>query len=502
MARIYLPSLPQAPAKLSPELRNPLAGINEHCEQDNEEIRKLLATTASIQGRLLGLCIIVRSDLTSILNEGQEHIQKLSQTLPRDGMFFIMDEEGKHIFGGIPGVKVFQGMGSANAEVVEGLETYRKQMRSLPVMHTESFAEILGDTKGKLVLETGAGTDIARIKKLKEKTEAEGGLLICHDPAPYAAKLTQAVLPTVPYIATPARSELLVPILSASPRAKIITLKDTISSMTYGGLNELFFIAEQLNVEKIIMTQSLTIAPNANYFVEGAKPQSEFFDEYLMAKILKNISLFGGSRQKDLFLAFGEQLRMSITAIMLEIVRFKILRDLQAKGYKNCETWITSKSETLPPEQAQEFLDQYDDGYYPQFLKDTFNGFEFSPFGIKFSKDATVTEKQLKITQTQFHIIASKDRSGLTIGRQVPNSSIITPLNQRVIDICHVQAITGHTFTANDIQQLKPCLSYANRSAIDYIYHTLVEMVPQPDIIKSQKLDREKFIEGFVKNIK
>lgn len=268
----------------------------------------------------------------------------------------------------------------------------------------------MGCPKGGIILETGAGTDYERLKKMDEYARSVGGRLICHDTAPLASHLSSSHLEDVPFLALPSSSELLSLPFADVNKPVIITLKDVVSSMAFGQIDELSIVAGNIGARKIIVTQSLGLAgDSSNMIPEGWRTNEPNYQGYLGNKVVELFLREGQGLSENSIFAISIQIQHVIDLVIMELAkRYMKIGATEFAGMNKDRIINVEENSFLDNERASEYLSKFFPNFFEAFMSGNFNKLVISPFGVHLVKDPSI-KRGLSISSIRTHWEFSKD---------------------------------------------------------------------------------------------
>lgn len=323
-----------------------------------------------------------------------------------DRLFYVASDTGEDFFQGRMGFGILQDIGSCGAFTREELLKLRNIALEVADRHDDFALRLVDSPRGGIILETGAGADFSRIKKMQEYAQRVGAKLICHDTAPLASKRSVDYLDGVPYLALPSSSELLSLPFADIGRPLTITLKDVVSSMAFGQMDELCEVAKNVGARKILVTQSLALAKQNNMFPEAWRFGSPRFAVYIVNTLLPLMMDYASSGQEvqPFFSYVALQVQHVIWLVMMELAKRAMCRYAsQTAGLKTNRIVNVEDSTVLGGRDAAEYLSRFYPEIMPGFLEGKFNRVVSSPFGRNMSRDNTVSNGNLRVSSVRTH---------------------------------------------------------------------------------------------------
>lgn len=311
----------------------------------------------------------------------------------------------------------------ASAEVYDPLAERSRGMSSHEEAHIATISEVLIPDNG-VVFETGAGTDWTRIRELDKFAKAKGSHLICHDLLPVITHYAKKEVPDVPYMAMMADPELIADCLKPwRERPLSFSLKNTVSSMAFSEMGDLFTAVKRTGAEQVLVSQSLGQSPHANVFFMNLRPQSIELSNMFMGMLMED-----GSVPINIFLVAVEQAHLTLMNAMLEISRYYLETLARQAGLNEHETFVTEHTTVLGPDDDMSALDNTNFSHARRLWQNGgFNAIAFSPFGCHKSIDASVPRGHLKVTTQQIHLRFGK-KPGINLpGRKLAQTDLLCP---------------------------------------------------------------------------
>ncbi|MBD3327726.1 hypothetical protein GF340_00305 [Candidatus Peregrinibacteria bacterium] len=403
------------PVNLNKVSKNPYEGLERAsgAESINADIRAIANEVQRQQEVALGMTVVThRADLENVAKMSLS--SACNKMASREGIekFFIMDQDGKRVFVGMVGAGALQSLGSFTPEIHDELESIRKSNSAANGRHLQTLTDSLNLPDGGLIFETGAGADYERMSKLSEYAKGRNGVAVCHDLPPAASRTSVEHLDDVPYISLPHRKEFLVPALSKSPRPKIVTLKDTVSSTAFGSMAEIVKMANAIDAQKIVFSQSLNVASASNVLPQYLKPGDPAFQKFIHNNLMKQMDVLSG-KDSDVINAvvemYGNYFLETFYKIIMEYIRYTLMLIGKKEGYKYGNTMVCSDVVELEKEAALKLLSQRAPHLIEPFNQGDFNSLELGPFGIGVANVARIEKDKLRFVNKQFHMTLSKN---------------------------------------------------------------------------------------------
>lgn len=384
------------------------------------------------QAKALAMTLVTRRNIAdSFRTIASQLFTTASARVGPQGNFYITDCDGKNLFlGNTKHTHILQTL--AADHVYEELASRALDIPAHPREHLLAMADITIPRNG-VVFETGAGADWPRIKALEYLAKERGSQLICHDLLPSITHQAAKEAPNVPYIAMPPLPELLSACLEPMRgRPLTISLKNTISSMGFGAMWNLFALAKQTNAEQVIATQSLGFSTNASVFPEGLRPMSERVSGMLIQMLLNTQRV-----NPELAIVALQQAHLTLTSVMFEIVHYYLRTFAQEAGLPYSDVYTTTDTTTISDKDNKDFLNGL---HFSQakalWQAGEFNNLVFSPFGAHKSTQPDVKNRELKITTNQLHLrFGRKPGPALTHARKLEATELLSPRNALLADL-------------------------------------------------------------------
>jgi len=428
--------------------RDPYGALDKvsGCESENPEIRQIGDITRDLQERLLGITIVSEHKLTDDLQMDEISRAQKEMAGRTDSLYFATDQDGESYFMGNVHAPhgILQSMGSFSPEIHDKLDDYRAIERNAGDRHMDSVLSLLKMPAAPLIIETGAGKDFERIKKLGEFAEKRQGIVVCHDLPPAAARYAGTQDNEFVYLSLPHRHEVLSQAFERNPRPKVITLKDTLSSMSGGSIDQVLLTAAELDADMICATQNLNVANHSNLMPDGFRPNDQNFAGFLMNIALQNFHLFTETDSNFTMKVFVKQVCNAIYNIMMELIRARFMYGAEDFAKLKNRVVLSSTSESIiDANEALGYLTKYFPEFLAAFLRNDFNVMEFGPFGRELAKEKLEPGK-LRIRSNQLNFVVGKERpvdfkklkaGGLPTNVQViADNDLITPKDKRRIN--------------------------------------------------------------------
>jgi len=415
----------------SPEVtKNPYDGLESitGCENEHLDIRAIADEVRNQQDRALGITVVTAEPITKGFPPSFR--SSLQEMTNRKGVerFFVMDQNGIQSYMchvKLPGA--FQILGAFTPDIHDSLDNIRSSLGPMNERHTNTALNIINCPQNGLIFETGAGADYERMKAIDRQAKERNGVVICHDIPTAAARAAETELDGIPFIALPARSELLGPALRKSPRPKIITLKDTISSIPFGGMEQLIKTAKEVDAQKIVITQSLNVSANSNVYPQNMKPGDPIFFQTMMKLLMMNnpkLLLSKDPKTEFLKQVSGQKAYENCYLITMEFIRLYMIMLAQNIGLTNNCTYVVDDSVELDNDAAVLYLDNQFPEITPMFKEGEFNTLSVGPFGRFVTRTQGIPAGKLSLKCRQFSLELSKQPSNPNEVRPQPGQKI------------------------------------------------------------------------------
>ncbi|MBI4836314.1 MAG: hypothetical protein HY817_03560 [Candidatus Abawacabacteria bacterium] len=391
------------------------ASLPTHVGPDAERIykqtwAKALAATAVTRESIANCIDTVGSALYA---QGRKRVG------PKDN-FYVLNSAGSVLYQARTNDTSFAQMLSS-AEVYAPLSDRAKGMAVHENAHVSSISDMLVPDDG-VVFETGAGTDWNRIKLLDELARTKGAQLVCHDLLPVTTHEAKREVPNVPYLAMMPDPELIADCLAPWKGRKLsFTLKNTISSMAFGEMDDVFEAAKRTGAEQVVITQSLGFSPHANVFFMALRPQSIALSHMILPRLVQD-----GRVPLPFMLAAVEQAHLTLMNVMLEMTRYRLGAFAKDAGLNSHETCITEHTTILEPADDMSVLDNTNFSHSRELWQTGgFNAMAFSPFGCHKTLDPKVPRGKLKLTTQQIHLRFGKKPTENLPGNKIAETDML-----------------------------------------------------------------------------
>lgn len=420
-----------------------VASLPTHAGPDAEKIYK------ETWAKALAATAITRTSIDQCMNTiGRALYTQAGRRVGPQNNFYVLNSAGDVLYQGNAKDQSFFQM-LASAAIYDPLAERSRGMHSHEAAHVTSISDLLIPDNG-VVFETGAGTDWIRIRELDTLAKAKGSHLICHDLLPVITHHAKKEVPDVPYMAMMADPELISDCLKPwKGRPLSFSLKNTVSSMAFSEMDDLFAAVKRTGAEQVLVSQSLGQSPHANVFFMNLRPQSISLSNMFIGMLMED-----GSVPMDLFLAAVEQAHITLMNAMFEITRYHLGTLAHKAGLKEHETFVTEHSTVLGPDDDMSALDNTNFSHGRRLWQNGgFNVIAFSPFGCHKSFDASVPRGHLKVTTQQTHL-----RFGKKAATNLPGSK----LGQRDL-LCPKEKVLHDLIDSTDILQPRQNLAKTTR---------------------------------------
>lgn len=414
-------------------------------------VRHIAKRTFTIQQRVLGIMMILPDRLLRQGVQTPEEVLRLDlmteKMQDRIGTrdFLAISESGSMMFLGNQDKKTWKILGAFTPDVHDQLEKDRQRKGDLNERHTKFLLELVHCPPNGMIIETGAGRDYARIRALDALAKAHGGVLICHDLPPLAAKTAKTYVPGVPYLILPPDAKILAyPFEGTTERPKIVTLKDTLSSMNIGSLLEFLAFLEMIKPERVLITQAHSMGNISDLIQRGMKFGDLFFLDACEKTFSLELRALFQSPYRDFLLRFlAVQADITRAHLLMEIHRRNVIERGKIIGLPFTKTVIVDQEKTFPQEEAVQFVKQYFPNLEEAFLEGRFNTILQGPFEKVLLSREGLPPGSLAFVSEEFTLVLMKqdddeDLMAHQRGKElmlVPEHEFLTPKQLRRADV-------------------------------------------------------------------
>jgi hypothetical protein len=398
------------PLNLGNVTRTPYDGLDSisGCSDADPEIAAVGDKTRELHNKLLGITLVTEKPIGeyNIGDDLWSAIEGMRPRFSRDSLFLIGDQEGKGVFQSKFGFDIVQSIGGCDDDMNSALSDRKNMALDLVDQHLDDLCGILDCPERSLIIEMGAGVDYERMRRLFDYAQSRKGSLICHDPAPFAAKKAGENTPEIPYLAIPGVSDFLSLPLADVKRPKVITMKNVVSSLAFGQIDDVSRLAGNIGAQKIVVSQSLNIANGSNMIPEGWRSGERDNKLYMATNSLRFLPALC-SNQKEAVVAVAVmalQASHITNLIMMELARRRMAMGVKAFAKMDkSRTVLVKKSKMLDATQSLDYLKVFSPERVGDFESGNFSSIEVGPFGCRAVKDLSVNKGSLNLVNLQYH---------------------------------------------------------------------------------------------------
>lgn len=415
------------------------------CNDSDPRIKKIADEARGTQERLKSITLVAPGDYHDH-GFSQLHTAAMENMVPRVGEdpFFVMGERGRDV--GITSrhrlrLGIIQDSGSCLEEATGMLHEYRKTLAGLDDLQLAVHEALLDLPRGGLLVDSGAGADYNRIRRLERYARERGGRLMAHDVVPEAARAGHREVPETPYLAIPGRSEFLGKLLAEHTGPTVMALQNVVSILAYTDIMEIVRLLSAGDIQKLVISQSVYMSLQSNVIPCRYHPGEQGYNAYLIYKCIQKY----GDRlmqmeDKDRTAVVGLvslQTERTMLNILMELIRHRLIQESAKQGWGHERTLVVEQSRVLDPEEAREHIKDWE-GYVESFLAGEFNSVTLGCFGTQFQTDSDVHSGHLRIRSQRFnteisrhplHTPEIRPQEGQNI--QPCKKKIITPVQTR-----------------------------------------------------------------------
>lgn len=386
-----------------------------------QALQALLIASAEAEATMVRQSLIYRHTIEEIVRQGNMpqvagRLRAWERRLP--GAFFMIQQDGNHIsVANIAGAST--DLGGYKPAMYESLASKDSFPNKITDIHTDHVSSLLEIDTMTLVCETGAGLDTVRIRNLANNTRERGGYLVCHDTPPLLAKVGRERMPDVPYIALPPFKVFLGKALDQYHGRKVMTMKNTLTSMEPDEVDELLDLMKASKIEQLVVSQS--VGPNMDIFLPRGQDILTKATQDLGLKTARERTIDRDSGSIVMVIVAERAKQIAYTAL-LEIL-FQNLADKAVKNgyYIKSKTASTAHTD-LPENEAIAFMNGKGIDCKTSFNEGAFNEVSFTPTAILYTKNPNIPYGRLRIHTTQVHLTLSTKPSTtnalLVVGRE------------------------------------------------------------------------------------
>lgn len=413
--------------------------IASGCENPNSEVRRIAEQVRQAQSEAARATVVCpKGFLNALDGHAAAKIGALiSARLSPNSIFLLTDPAGRGVyqssaFGLSRGI--LEGMANFSDTIHGKMDSYRDMRAGLDAVHRSHIPALLDFPDGALLIETGAGRDVERLKALHALTLKHRGAFVCHDIPPAASRWAAGTedLAGIPYIALPARHEFFGPALRGYPGPVLISMQNTLSSMSFGSIRHFLQGASAIGTRRIIVNQSVGISDTSNFLPAAYNPDSTEFSN-LVAENLPELFLREGisyNRDSGMLLLMSARLQVAHTVRVLALdLAHRTIRTIadEQHGFKSSKNYVIAAQKNLEPAEARAYLELFQTPLTP-YLGLTFNTLTIGPFGIQFSMDSAVPKGALKICNLETVCVIDRERAPQLPALTTPGTQVFEPM--------------------------------------------------------------------------
>ncbi|MBX7144364.1 MAG: hypothetical protein K1X79_07935 [Oligoflexia bacterium] len=406
------------------------------CEHPDSQIRRIAESVRTQQGNAARSTIVVPEG--HLVGADPGRMTELEQlALPRFGensIFLLMDRPGAAVYqSAVRGLRegVIEGLATFSDAIHGGMDNYREMLVGLDDAHRAHLGAAIDLPEGGILLETGAGRDLSRLMELQRVALARGGRLICHDIPPAAARWAagEERLSGVPYLALPSNIEFFSPALGVFGAPIVMTLQNTISSMSFGAVRHLAENARRIDATRIVVSQMVGMADQSNFYPDQLRPNDPMFLRCVQANIpamLANAGVASSGLLGDLLIFCATQQALTTYRLLTAEIAHRWLRSIasEGNGFRYGMNYVVVTERELRGPEVQTYLA----GFQPaaaSFYGTLFNSLSIGPFGCRFAFDERLERGALTLKSMESVCVLDKSRPCRVPEARTPNTRII-----------------------------------------------------------------------------